>query len=413
MKILLIYPQPDTNKHARFGFSYEMLTVATVLSAYHSVTVRDYSCEKFDSASLSVKIDQGCFDLLLLECDSFALKRSQNLIHARELISICSSKIPVIAYGNYCYITKTSFDKADYTICHNDINALLKQVNALDDTIQMPYFSNYDELPYIDRNILLNIEYYRKNFRNTLIQTAKGCENTCVFCQRKGWQNHYVPHSEEYVLGELRILQEQGYRNIWITDENFTFNLVRAKQLLSAIYERSLMTGMKFFISSWANIDYEFLDLAAKCNVRIISFGIESGCQEILNFYRKNIRLERVSDLVHYADSIGIFTVGNFILGAPMETDNSIEATFSLIELCGFDQVNIKTLDYMIGSELYDGLSTSFRSNDHVFACSENGLTHFSLEALISRRDQFLQGYYAKHRKKLSEKIQQYGPPYE
>lgn len=111
-----------------------------------------------------------------------------------------------------------------------------------------------------------------------------------------------------------------------------------------------------------------------------------------------------MSDLVHYADSIGIFTVGNFILGAPMETDNSIEATFSLIELCGFDQVNIKTLDYMIGSELYDGLSTSFRSNDHVFACSENGLTHFSLEALISRRDQFLQGYYAKHRKNSQKK---------
>lgn len=412
MRILLVYPRPDADKHARFGFSYEMLTVATVLRAYHSVTIRDYSCQEFDSASLSVEIDQGCFDLLLLECDSFALKRSENLKHARELISICSNKIPVIAYGNYCYITKVPFDKADYTICHNDINALLAQVNALDDNIQMPYFSNYDALPYIDRNILLTIDYYRNNRQNTLLQTAKGCENTCIFCQRKGWQNHYVPHSDEYVLGELRILQEQGYRNVWIIDENFTFNLVRAKRLLSAIYERSLMTGMKFFISSWANIDHEFLDLAAKCNVRIISFGIESACQEILDFYRKNIKLEHVPDLIHYADSIGIFTVGNFILGAPMETDNSIEATFSLIELCGFDQVNIKTLDYMIGSELYDGLPNSFHSDDHVFACSENGLTHFSLGELISKRNRFLREYYAKHKKIISEKIRQYGPPY-
>lgn len=412
MKILLVYPQPDIDKHARFGFSYEMLTVATVLSAYHSVTIRDYSCQKFDFAAQSVEIDQGHFDLLLLECDSFALKRSENIKNARELISICSGKIPVIAYGNYCYITKKSFDKADYTICYNDINALLAQINELDDTAQVPYFSSYDALPYIDRKILLSIDYYRENCQNTLLQTAKGCENTCVFCQRKGWQNHYVPHSDEYVLGELRMLQEQGYRNVWIIDENFTFNLVRAKRIFSAIYERSLMIGMNFFISSWANVDYEFLDLAAKCNVRIISFGVESACQEILDFYKKNIRLEHVPDLIHYADSVGIFTVGNFILGAPMETDDSIDATFSLIELCGFDQVNIKILDYMIGSELYSGLPISFYGDDHVFACSENGLTHFSLEELISRRDRFLRKYYAKHKAEISEKIQRFGPPY-
>lgn len=194
----------------------------------------------------------------------------------------------------------------------------------------MPYFSNYDALPYIDRSMLLPIAYYRKNRRNTLLQTAKGCENTCVFCQRKGWQDHYVPHSDEYVLGELRVLQEQDYKNVWVTDENFTFDLGRAKRLFSTMYERSLMAGMRFFISSWANIDYAFLDLAARCNVRIISFGIESACREILDFYKKNIRPERVPDLIRYADSIGIFTVGNFILGAPMETDESIEATFSL-----------------------------------------------------------------------------------
>lgn len=412
MNILLIYPRPDADKHARFGFSYEMLTVATVLRTYHSITIKDYSCQEFDPAALSAEIGQGRFDLLLLECDSFALKRSENLKHARELISICGGRIPVIAYGNYCYITKASFDKADHTIFCNDINALLAQVNALDGAIQMPYFSNYDALPYIDRSMLLSIAYYKENRHNTLLQTAKGCENTCVFCQRKGWQDHYVPHSDEYVLGELRILREQGYKNVWIIDENFTFDLGRAKRLFSAIYERSLMTGMGFFISSWANIDNAFLDLAARCNVRIISFGIESACREILDFYKKNIRLERVPDLIRYADSVGIFTVGNFILGAPMETNESIDATFSFIESCGFDQVNIKTLDYMIGSELYDSLPGPLRGDDHVFACTENGLTCFSIRELTGRRDRFLREYYAKHKKAIAKKIREYGPPY-
>lgn len=412
MRILLVYPRPDLDKHPRFGFSYEMLTIATLLQKYHYITIKDYSCQNFDPISFSSEINKGNFDILIIECDSFALKRSENLKHAKELIAICCGKIPIIAYGNYCYITKIPFGKSDYTIYCNDINSILTQINVINDKLYIPYIHNYDDLPYINRNLLLSIDYYRKNRWNTLLQTAKGCENTCIFCQRKGWQDHYIPHSNEYVLGELSLLQDQEYKNIWIIDENFTFNLTRAKILLSAVYDRALMKKMRFFISSWANIDYEFLELAAKCNVRIISFGIESASQEILKFYRKNIKLEQVPKLIHYANRLGIFTVGNFILGAPMETDESIKETFSLIKYCNFDQVNIKILDYMIGSELYDSLPKLYHAEDHVFACSQNGLTDFSLEELIYRRDRFLREYYVKHKKSLLDKIQLYGPPY-
>ena len=60
------------------------------------------------------------------------------------------------------------------------------------------------------------------------------------------------------------------------------------------------------------NIDEEFLDLAKQCNIKIISFGIESGNKEILRFYRKNINIDEVPSIIRYANSLGIFTVGNF-----------------------------------------------------------------------------------------------------
>lgn len=412
MNILLVYPHPDEKKHPRFGFSYEMLTIAAVLSPYHHITIRDYSCETYDALGLSVDIRQGTFDLLILECDTFALKRSQNLIHAREIISLCSGRIPVIAYGNYCYITKRNFDKADQTICSNDINILIDVINTMADTTKVPLVAGYDSLPYIDRKLLLSIDYYRENRYSTLLQTAKGCENTCVFCQRKGWQGHYVPHSDSYVLDELAIIRNQGYRKVWITDENFTFNLARAKRLLSRMKQNNLTHDMKFFISSWANIDREFLELASICNVRIISFGIESGCQENLDFYEKHIQLMQISDLIQYANNRGIFSVGNFILGAPMESNDSIERTFALIRECGFDQVNIKTLDYMIGSKLYDSLPDALKTSDHIFASAENGLTSFTIKELTECRDAFIKEYYAEHRQRLAEKIRRFGTPY-
>lgn len=412
MNILMIYPRPDAKKYPRFGFSYEMLTIASVLNSYHHVTIVDYSCEAYDSSALVSSIMQGNFDLILLECDTFALKRSQNLIHAREIIFLCSAKIPVIAYGSYCYITKRNFSNAAQTIFDNDINVLIDTVNARTNDIKVPPIAGYDALPCIDRNLLLSMGYYRKNRHSTLLQTAKGCENTCVFCQRRGWQGHYMPHSDNYVLNELVMIREQGYRNVWIIDENFTFNLVRAKRLLSKMEQNALTEGMKFFISSWVNIDKEFLDLASNCNVHIISFGIESGCQEILNFYQKNIQIAYIPDLIQYANSKGIFTVGNFILGAPIETNDSIEQTFALIRKCEFDQINIKTLDYMIGSTLYSSLPESLKKYDHVFASAENGLTAFSVEELTSRRDAFVKDYYAKHRERLAEKIRRFGTPY-
>ena len=42
MDILIVYPKPDKYKNPRFGFSYEMLTIATVLSKYHRVHIKDF-----------------------------------------------------------------------------------------------------------------------------------------------------------------------------------------------------------------------------------------------------------------------------------------------------------------------------------------------------------------------------------
>lgn len=176
--------------------------------------------------------------------------------------------------------------------------------------------------------------------------------------------------------------------------------------------QENLHEGLRFFISSWANIDEDFLDLAKKCNIRIISFGIESGNSEILQFYRKNINIKRVPSIIRYANSIGIFTVGNFIIGAPMETEEIINETFELIRNCEFDQINIKNLDYMIGYALYESLDDKLKTEDHVFACLENGLNGFKSDDIKKIKDTFLSEYYKLHRPAIKKKIMLYGTPF-
>ena len=185
-----------------------------------------------------------------------------------------------------------------------------------------------------------------------------------------------------------------------------------AKRLVKKIIQANLHDNLRFFISSWANIDEEFLDLAKQCNVRIISFGIESGNAEILRFYRKNINIDKVPQIIRYANSIGIFTVGNFIIGAPMETEVTINETFELIKRCELDQVNIKNLDYMIGSSLYELLDDKLKTDDHIFACFENGLNEFKLNDIKRIKETFLSEYYKSHRSTIEKKIQIHGTPF-
>lgn len=412
MNILVVYPKPDEQKNPRFGFSYDMMIVATVLGERHNVVIRDYSCETFDKSAFLNDIASDQIQLAFIYCDSFALKRSQNIINAKEIIDLLNPKIITIAFGNYCCITKRQFGNAYKTITVNDVNQIIDCVNSLDQAQTILAIKEYDDIPHINRSLIQKIPYYNSNGKNTLLQTAKGCENTCVFCQRKGWQSCYIPHSDDYVLEEVRRIKNEGYSNVWITDENFTFNLTRAKRLLKKMCNEHLNESMNFFISSWANIDKEFLDIASQSNIRIISFGIESGNENILKFYKKNIDIKHVPALIQYANTKGIFTVGNFIIGAPMETEDSIRDTFNLIEQCEFDQINIKNLDYMIGSSLYESLDESLRVNDHVFACADKGLNNFSLEEIVKIKSDFQKRYYESHRKRIRDKIKTFGTPF-
>ena len=412
MNIVIVYPEPDVKRKPRFGFSYDMLLIATVLEEKHNVIIKDFSCEEYSDNWLMELVQNISIDIILVECDSFALKRSQNIICADKIIRSAQGCCKTIAYGNYCYITQREFSCADFTIKQNDINVIIDVVNSLDSFNKVRYYTVYDDLPYINRQKLLNIPFYNEHKNCTLIQTAKGCENTCIFCQRKGWQSNYITHSDEYVMQEVKLIKEQGFSEIWIIDENFSFNLVRAKRLMNSFIEKSLTDGMNIFISSWANIDEEFLDLAARANIKIISFGIETGNEKILQFYKKNIQLNTIQHKIQYANQKGIFTVGNFIIGAPMETRDTIQETFELIRKCQFDQINIKILDYMIGSDLYNSLEDSIKKSDSVFACKENGLTTLSMEEMKTIKESFIKEYYSEHRNVIAKKIMQFGKPY-
>jgi len=435
-KILLIYPQPDEIKRARFGYSLTLLYLASVLGEEHQCVYKDFSWERFERKDVAKLID--AIDLVIVECDSVTLKRSTNIHNGEQLIRAIKEvnpKLPIICVGKDIALFPRAISGAS-VCCVGEPEKVIERVikSLLNEDFEMlkhttglyvaangkafctgkaELIEDLDTLPFPCRTLLPKSLEFGVGYKSALIETSRGCEARCIFCQRRGWsEGRFRPHSVDYVLKEFDLLHKHGYKNIWITDDNFSFHLSRAKQILALLGDRGLTKGMKIALSSWANVDKEFLQIAKYAGVSIVSFGVESANKEILKFYKKHINLKTLKELVEYADSLGLYCVGNFIIGAPMESEKTINETFLFAEETPFDQVNVKILNYIAGSLLFEGLPSRFKNERTVFACKENGLNNFGLEDLKKKIWEFKKKFYDNRKMKIAKKISLHGPPF-
>ncbi|GAB6187329.1 B12-binding domain-containing radical SAM protein [Thermopirellula anaerolimosa] len=427
MKVLLVYPAPSVDKDRRYGYSLNLLYLAALLRG------AGYAPEYVDF-SLTPDAEDKLYALLpsavavIVEVDSFPLKRSENVCHAEKVIYDIRHKYPqtpVVACGYDCILNPRDIAGADYTYSTEPEPTIVEVINRLTQRVALDRMAiaacqlkDLDFLPFPERD-LISDDMARGGptatqslARSALIQTSRGCPGSCTFCQRKGWQTGVRYHSHDYVVDEFRDLQSRQVVNVWVTDDNFASDLPRAKGLLQMLAESGSTHGMRIALSTWTKIDTEFLDLAKAAGVSIISLGLESAASEILEFYRKKIDQGQVRTLIEYADSIGMFTVGNFIIGAPMESEWTIEATFRLAASIPIDEVNVKILTYMPGSELFERLPDEKRAERAVFACRENGLNSFALADLRNHIRQFYAEFRKSRERRLAKKIHKHGLPY-
>jgi len=91
-----------------------------------------------------------------------------------------------------------------------------------------------------------------------------------------------------------------------------------------------------------------------RCGLEVIAFGVESGSQKVLDFYRKGIAVEqtiRAFDLCHEQ---GIGTLAFVILGALGETREDLEATVRLVERIRPESLSFSVATPGPGNALHD-----------------------------------------------------------
>jgi radical SAM superfamily enzyme YgiQ (UPF0313 family) len=189
--------------------------------------------------------------------------------------------------------------------------------------------------------------------RVTSMMTSRGCPYNCGFCVSKSIMKNYRERSFENVVGELKEI-ERKYKTLDIMDDNLLTNKKRAIKIFDYLIEEK--SNLEIWIAG-ARVDAADKDLfkkMRKAGVVAISFGIESGNQDVLDFYNKKTNLEQIKKAIHMSREAGFITIGNFIFGAPFEKKEHIENTINFSKRLPIDWAVYSPLGYLKGSPIWE-----------------------------------------------------------
>jgi radical SAM superfamily enzyme YgiQ (UPF0313 family) len=157
------------------------------------------------------------------------------------------------------------------------------------------------------------------------------------------------------VIGEISdLVENHGVKHIAFMDENFFLNHKRVHEFADAVKEAKLKftwEGMGLA----AAVNREVMARMKESGLVRVSFGIESGNEEILKLVKKPATFDQIIEAYKIAAEFGIERRGSAIIGHPGETKKTAMDTINfLVDLKDCQQVYLNIATPYPGTELWD-----------------------------------------------------------
>lgn len=192
--------------------------------------------------------------------------------------------------------------------------------------------------------------------------SARGCPYNCSYCADTViWQGRCRMHSAEYVVDEMELLTKKyGIREIRFFDDTFTLSRKRVIKICQELARRKL--DVLWRCASRADkVDLELLKLMKANGCWSISFGIESGSEEILKRMNRTINVDQVKKAVKSARTAGMETKGFFMLNYPGDNIETTEKTIALSRELDLDFAGFNLTVPFRGTEVREDILKNFR----------------------------------------------------
>ena len=222
-----------------------------------------------------------------------------------------------------------------------------------------PQLQDLDSLPHVTDVYHRDLDVRRYNVPFLLnpyvsLYTTRGCPAQCTFCL---WPQTTSGHawrkrSTDDVAAEMA--KAKAYwpyvREFFFDDDTFNIQKARTVELCAKLKP----LGLTWSCTSRVTTDYETLKAMKEAGCRLLIVGYESGDPQILKNIKKGATVERARQFTKDAHKLGLVIHGDFILGLPGETPETINNTIAFAKELDVETIQVSVAHAYPGTELFD-----------------------------------------------------------
>jgi hopanoid biosynthesis associated radical SAM protein HpnJ len=226
-------------------------------------------------------------------------------------------------------------------------------------TAPRPQIEDLDALPWVTPIYKRDLDITKYNVPFLLhpyiaFYTTRGCPALCTFCL---WPQTFDGHpwrqrspedlanEVEHALGLFPNMEE-----IFFDDDTFT---IRKSRNL-ACCEKFKPLKFTWSCTSRVHCDLETLKAMRAAGCRLLIVGFESGDPQILKNIKKGATVDQAREFMKNCKKAGIVVHGDFIIGLPGETPETIEKSVKFAQELDCETIQVSIAHAYPGTELYN-----------------------------------------------------------
>jgi hopanoid biosynthesis associated radical SAM protein HpnJ len=262
------------------------------------------------------------------------------------------------------FVVRKEFDYAVYEFAHGKPREEILGISYLKNgsvvhTPDRPEIQDLDSLPHVTEVYRRDLDVTKYNVPFLLypyvsLYTTRGCPAQCTFCL---WPQTLSGHpwrkrSSDDVAREMANAKTYwpNVREFFFDDDTFNIQKARTIELCSKLKPLKLTWSC----TSRVTTDYETLEAMKDAGCRLLIVGYESGDQQILKNIKKGATIERARQFTKDCHKLGLVVHGDFILGLPGETRDTIRNTIAFAKELDVETIQVSVAHAYPGTELYD-----------------------------------------------------------
>ncbi len=195
-------------------------------------------------------------------------------------------------------------------------------------------------------------DFKEKDLKIAPLLSSRGCNGNCTFCCNRAYWGKQRYANFSFLKNQLEYYYANEIVFFDVYDDNFTENKSLVYEFAKYILKNNM--NIHWWCSSRVDsVDINLLRVMKQAGCFMISYGIESGSQLILNNINKGIKIEKILETGELTKQVGLDFRVTISIGHIGESIETIQETIELLNCVKPKQIALFILKVYPGTPIY------------------------------------------------------------